>query len=369
MADYYKLLGVAKTAPLNEVKKAYHNLALKFHPDHNPGNTGIGRQFQMILEAYEVLHDTESRKFYDRYGMRKEALERATRPTPGKRFEGVVESVVDEVLGAGKRKSRSGKDHRYRLEITLEESLLGVTKEIRILQDRKCTDCEGSGALTEEDSGTCHVCDGSGEARLLDSSLIPFKRVCSFCEGQGVIVLSACIRCAGLGRHLEEEGFEVPVPQGVADGKRLRIRGGGAPGEFGGKSGDLYVELKIRKHRFFIPQERNLQVDFPVDIRAACIGAKVLAPTLRGSIVVHVPPGTQEGDLLRIRGEGLPGKGKKTAGDLLLKVHLELPVLDPEQMEVLTRGWADIPRDSHPKRNAFERMIKERGKELNGDDE
>ena len=370
MPDYYKMLGVQRSATAAEVKKAYHALALKFHPDHNVDNPRVEHQFQMIAEAYEVLQDAAERQFYDRFGLRKERLERVTRPTPGKRFEGLVGNVVDEMLGSGKRKPKSGKDHRFRLSISLEEALLGANRTIAYRHVSRCESCEGTGTSDPETGQEpCHVCDGGGEVKLAQSGLLPFKRICEFCEGRGRVILRPCSSCHGDGVTEREREYEVPIPRGVTSGKRLRIQGAGAPGVFGGRPGDMYVEVTVEEHPFFQREGQDLHIDFPLGIRSACMGAKILAPTLAGGVTVHVPPHSKNGDVLRVRGEGVPGIGEVARGDLLLHVRIELPVLEDDQLEVLTRGWEDLPLGSQPQCEAFSTLVDERIKQSQADGE
>ncbi len=358
--DYYRILGIPRTSALPEIKQAYHKLALKFHPDHNPGNRGIERQFQIIRNAYDVLYDAEQRKFYDRFGMPQDKLMKVARPTPGTRFEGIVEQVVDEVLGGRKRKPKSGKDHRYRLSVSLEESLLGANKEIRFSREANCVDCNGLGAPTGADTETCHVCNQLGETRISDKLFLRFKRVCHFCEGRGYVVLRACSTCGGEGLCMKEEGYDIPIPEHCKDGTRLRIRGGGAPGIYGGKAGDLYVVVEVEEHPFFTVEHTDVHGRLPLTVREAFMGVKIQVPSLEGVLWLTVPAKSQSGDVLRVRGRGAPGRGKPGRGDLLFHVEVETPKLSPEQLEVLTRGWEDIPEDAHPRRKRFEREMKSR---------
>ena len=360
MPDYYKLLGLAKGAQGEEIKAAYRSLALKFHPDHNPNNVHVERQFQLISEAYQVLHDSEEKGFYDRFGLKKERLEKMARSSPtGRRLEGLVGNVIDEVLGTGKRKPASGKDHRYRLEISFEEACLGGEKELHYRHHTHCASCDGLGRESEAPEAweVCHVCGGSGEMKLSQSGLLPFKRICEFCEGRGFSILKPCRTCHGLGTAEMERTLIVQIPPGVESGKRLRVRGAGAPGRFGGASGDLYIELEVASHPFFRRSGSDIEVGLPVDVRTAVLGGQVEVPTLKGVVRITIPPGTQNGDKLRLKGEGVPSGNRGGSGDLYFLVGIEVPDLGATEAEVLTRGWLDLPPERHPQMWEFHQWI------------
>jgi molecular chaperone DnaJ len=338
--DYYEILGVTRTASDQEIKSAYRKLAIKFHPDKNPGNTEAEEQFKECAEAYSVLADAEQRRRYDTFG------HQGVSGGAGFGNQGFSDltDIFDlfgfgDVFGnrGGSRRSSAqrGADLRYDLEISLENAADGMTAQLRIPRLEKCDECNGSGAEAGTTAETCTTCAGAGQVRY-QQGFFSVARTCSTCRGTGKVIKSPCKECRGAGRVEREKQIEVKIPAGVETGSRLRITGEGEGGAGGGPSGDLYVVIHVTEHERFERQGSNLYVAVPVSFAQAALGAEISVQTLAGQETLKVPAGTQTGTVFRLKNQGMPVLGGRGRGDLFVSATVITPTtLTREQRKVL----------------------------------
>jgi len=378
--DYYELLGVAKTASVDELKKAYRKKAVQFHPDKNPGNKEAEEMFKKVSHAYEILQDPEKRAAYDRYGHA--AFEGpgagAGRGRGGMSGAGGFHDpfdifrevfgqqggggggIFDEMFGGGGRDSgRDGSDLRYDLEITLEEAARGAEKEISFRKPATCERCDGTGAEPGSKKITCPTCRGAGQVRR-SGGIITFTQVCPTCAGSGSKIEKPCTACHGEGRVVKTTKLNVRIPAGVDNGSRLRSTGNGEAGLAGGHAGDLYIVLSVKEHELFERQEDNLFCEIPIKFTLATLGGTIEVPTLFGKASLKIPVGTQSGTTFRLREKGMPSLRGGRQGDQLVRVHVEVPQsLSPEQRKIL-EDFARISGDAHEptSKNFFEKAKK-----------
>jgi len=339
MTDYYQLLGVPRTADTEEIKKAYRQLALQFHPDRNQGSKEAEERFKEITQAYEVLRDPDKRAAYDRYGERGvkgaggasqfdfgDAIEIFMRDFGG--FSGIEELFGMRGARGQRSSSRRGQTVRIRLPITLAEVASGVTKNVRVSLLDQCPTCEGSGAEPGTVPTACKVCGGAGEERHVQRSVFgQFVSVqpCRACQGEGRVIEKPCPTCSGEGRVRAEREISIEVPAGVTSENFLTLRGRGSAGPRSGPRGDLVVLLEVQDDPRFVREGSDLVHELPVTFAQAALGADVEVPTLEGAAKVQVPPGIQSGELLRLKGLGLPELNGGVRGDQLLRVLVWTP--------------------------------------------
>lgn len=336
--DYYEVLEITRTATDREIKSAYRKLAVKYHPDKNPGDTEAEEKFKEAAEAYSVLSDPEQRARYDRFGhagVRGAAPDFASAGFAG--FEDILGDIFGDIFGASRRRSsvRRGADLRYDLEITLEEVLTGTTKTARIPRLETCDICSGSGAASGSNPVPCTTCGGFGQVRY-QQGFFSVSRTCSHCRGTGKIIQNPCAECRGEGRVERERTIEVNIPAGIDSGARIRYRGEGEAGTGGGPPGDLHIVVHVAEHQQFERQDTNLYTQVPVSFTQAALGAEIVVPTLDGTQSLTVPEGTQTGTVFRLKGHGLPVRGGRGRGDLYVAVTLVTPTsLNREQRRIL----------------------------------
>jgi molecular chaperone DnaJ len=354
--DYYEVLGVTRSASSEEVKKAYRQMALKHHPDRNPGNKDAEERFKEAAEAYSVLIDGEKRSVYDRFG------HDGLRGKGYQDFSGFDSSVFEDfedILGNffgfsfgdffGARDGRRGGTQRQRgrdlgleVEIGLEEAAAGVDKEIKLNRAELCPDCRGSKRKPGTQPAPCPTCGGHGQVRY-QQGFLTVARTCPKCQGRGEIISAACPACEGRGHIRQKRSLRVRIPAGVDDGSRLRLVGEGDAGDEGMAIGDLYVVIRVRPHLFFERDGNDLVCRIDISFVQAALGARVEIPTMDGSEILKVPAGTQSGDALRLRNKGLPDIGGRKKGDLIARVQVKTP---EEQKTLLARlaelGGEDI---------------------------
>jgi molecular chaperone DnaJ len=340
MADYYELLGVSRNAGLDEIKSAYRQLALKYHPDRNPGDKSAEELFKRISEAYQVLSDPEKRQLYDLYG------EAAFNGMDLGGFGGFNDlfrgfgDIFEDFFNFGRSRQRGpqpqpGADLRHRLTLTLEEVVQGVDADLEITRRISCPTCQGTGMEPGTQRQTCGRCQGRGQVASQRGMLRVFT-TCPGCRGEGRVVTSPCTACKGSGSVREKKRMQVRIPPGVDQGTRLRLRGEGEAGRFGGPPGDLYIEVNLKPHPLFIRQGKNLHYKTALSFVAAALGTQLTIPTLNGQTTLAVPPGTQNGAAFTIRGEGVPDLRNSHRGDLIVELALETPTnLSPRQQELL----------------------------------
>lgn len=356
MHHYYRILGVERSAAPAEVKRAYHRLARKFHPDHHAGHPMAQERFRLLAEAYTVLGDTEQRREYDRYGA--VALQKHTRPGVAggmERFVANLEGLLDARMS---RIPKRGRDLRIVAEISLRQSVTGGQICVEFERRERCPDCEGSRAATGSATERCHVCGGGGQLKR-GGGLLSVSEPCPFCQAFGVVALSPCAVCEGLGEAVQGKSVVIDTPAGVETGRRLALRGLGSPGENGGEAGDLFVELQVQSHALLARSGHDLECTVPISLKEALCGTTVDVPLLDGdAITVRVKPGTAGGQILRLRGRGLP-RPAGGAGDLLITLELETPVLDARKQRQLLDALDAA--SAHPKREAYRAALKGSG--------
>lgn len=356
--DYYEVLGVRREASVDDIKRAYRQLALKYHPDKNPGDPAAEKRFKEGAEAYEVLSDDSKRQRYDRFGHA--GLEGAG--VHDFRSTDDIMSAFSDIFGGGlfgdlfqqrRRGPRPGQDLIYKLEIELIEAANGAAKMIEVPRQEYCAECRGSGARKGTIATTCHYCGGQGQV-VQSRGFFQVATTCPACAGEGVRVTDPCPTCRGSGRTNQVTRLKVGVPPGVESGMWLQLRGEGEPGDPGAPRGNLRIQVLVRKHPFFERARNDLICQVPISFPQAALGADIEVPTLEGPDTLHVPPGTQSGDVLRIKGRGMPDVGGRGRGDELVEVVVETPRhLTPRQEELL-RELAVLEHEAvSPKRKSF----------------
>ncbi|MDC9613509.1 molecular chaperone DnaJ [Xenorhabdus khoisanae] len=341
--DYYEVLGVSKTADEKEIKKAYKRLAMKYHPDRNQGDKDAESKFKEIKEAYEILTDSQKRAAYDQYGHA--AFEHggmgggAGGFGGGADFSDIFGDVFGDIFGGGRRQQRPsrGSDLRYNMELTLEEAVRGVTKEIRIPTLETCDSCHGSGAKAGTSPETCSTCHGAGQVQMRQG-FFAVQQPCPQCHGRGKIIKNPCGKCHGHGRVEKYKTLSVKIPSGVDTGDRIRLSGEGEAGEHGAPSGDLYVQVQVKTHHIFERDGSNLYCEVPINFATAALGGEIEVPTLDGRVSLKIPAETQTGKLFRMKGKGVKSVRGGVQGDLLCRVVVETPVkLNEEQKELMRK--------------------------------
>ncbi|MEZ5529785.1 MAG: molecular chaperone DnaJ [Porticoccaceae bacterium] len=355
--DYYEILGVAKSASAEEIKKAYRRIAMKNHPDRNPDNKEAEDIFKEATEAYEVLSDKEKKAAYDQYGHAGVDPNAGFGGGPGGPgfggFSDIFGDVFGDIFGGGGRGRggpRRGSDLRYDLELDLEEAVRGKTIQIKVPTLVACNSCDGSGAKKGSSPVTCPTCAGHGQVRM-SQGFIAVQQTCPKCRGRGQVVTDPCPSCHGQGRLHETKTLSVKVPAGVDTGDRIRLAGEGEAGPEGGPPGDLYVQVHVREHSLFKRDGRDLYCEVPISIVDASLGGEIEVPTLDGRVKLKIPAETQTGKLFRLRGKGVISVRGGGPGDLLCRVIVETPVnLSSEQKELLKKLQESLEGGKHSPR-------------------
>ncbi len=352
--DYYDVLGIAKNASDEDIKKAYRKLAMKFHPDRNQGENAKGaeEQFKEAKEAYEMLSDPQKRTAYDQYGHA--GVDPNTggfRPggPGGEGFGGFAEAFGDifgDIFGqqgggggrrgAGGQQVYRGSDLSYAMEVTLEEAAMGKDTQIRIPSWDECGTCHGSGAKPGSSAKVCPSCSGSGSVTMRQG-FFSIQQTCPHCRGTGKIIPEPCGTCHGQGKVKRNKTLEVKIPPGINEGMRIRSAGNGEPGTNGGPSGDLYIEIRIKQHDIFERDGDDLHCTVPVGLTTAALGGGIEVPTLGGKAEIDLPEGTQHGKTFRLRGKGIKGVRSSYPGDLYCHISVETPVKLTEHQRKLLR--------------------------------
>src|SRR5438270_2980100 len=370
--DYYEVLGVTRSAPEEEVKRAYRKLAVKFHPDTNPDDPHAEEQIKELSEAYDVLMDADKRAAYDRFGHA--AFEqgggfRGGFHDPFDIFRevfgggggisgGIFETFFGGVAGRGEDRQR-GADLRYDMQITLEEAAFGTEKEIEVRKLDSCAKCSGSGAESESRSVNCPVCGGRGQV-ISSRGFFQVSQTCPRCRGVGHIVEKPCRACDGEGRLEKPTRIKLKIPAGIADGSRLRSPRNGEAGIRGGPQGDLYVVVHVQEHKIFQRDEDNLYCEVPIGFTLATLGGEVPVPTLEGKANLKIPAGTQGGQIFKLRGKGVVHVNGRERGDLLVRVMVEVPTrLNAEQRAKLQEFDELCGEENTPLRKHFCERAKE----------
>ncbi|MBX9403017.1 molecular chaperone DnaJ [Lysobacter sp. BMK333-48F3] len=340
--DYYEVLGVARNAGDDDLKKAYRRCAMKFHPDRNPGDKEAEASFKECKEAYEVLSDANKRRAYDQHGHA--AFEHgmgggAGGPgfaDMGDIFGDIFGNIFGGAGGGGARGPRRGADIGYVMELSLEEAVGGVEKQIEIPTLDECETCKGSGSADGKVE-TCTTCNGRGQVRF-QRGIFSMQQTCPHCNGRGQTIANPCGDCHGQGRVERTKTLQVKIPAGVDNGDRIRLTGEGEAGPAGSPPGDLYVEVRVREHEIFQRDGDDLHCEVPIRISQAALGDSIRVPTLDGEVELRIPAETQSGKLFRLRDKGVKSVRSRRPGDLYCRVAVETPVnLTPEQRELLEK--------------------------------
>lgn len=365
--DYYEVLGVAKSANEDEIKKAYRKLAMKHHPDRNPDDPSAEDKFKEASAAYEVLSDAQKRAAYDRMGHA--AFENGG-GSGGGGFGGFgggagdfqdIFSQFSDIFGRQggggqqSRQQRRGADLRYMMELSLEEAVRGVKKTVKFTAPASCEACHGKGSKNPDNVQTCPTCRGAGSTRI-QQGFFSVNQSCSSCQGRGKVIKDPCNVCQGAGVTDRSRTLEVSIPAGVDTGQRVRITGEGEAGGTGAQNGDLYVEVVVREHPVFQRDGADLYMDVPISFADAALGKEVEVPTLEGRISLKIPEGTQTGRLFRVRSKGVKPVQSSMIGDLICRIVIETPVnLTTRQKELLRELQAsmDDGADQSPKKKSF----------------
>ena len=365
--DYYEVLGVDKSVSDDELKKAYRKAAKKYHPDLNPGDKEAEQKFKEVNEAYEVLSDKEKRARYDQFGFDGPQMGGGGFDFNGFGGAGMggFESIFDTFFGGGmggtgrRNGPVQGNDVQYRVTISFEEAAFGCEKTIDFFRNESCDSCGGTGAKPGTQPQTCPTCKGSGQVRTGGGFMVTV-RTCPTCRGEGKIIKDKCQSCNGTGHMRRKRTLTVRIPAGIQDGVSLVKRGEGEPGQRGGPAGDLYITVSVRPHRLFKRDGNNILLDMPISITQAALGAEIDVPTLEKPVKQRIPEGTQTGTEFRIKGQGIPSIKTGAKGDLVLKVHVEVPKkLNDKQKELLRQLEQSLSGKEYENRKTFADKLKE----------
>ena len=361
--DYYEVLGVSRSCDDEDLKKAYRKLALKYHPDKNPGDKEAEERFKEIGEAYQILADPERRGRYDRFGHA--AFEQGG--FPGFDFGGGFEDIIGDLFGdffgtgrgrGGRTRARRGQDLQYQLEVTFEEAARGCEKTISIPRLTPCATCNGTGAKPGTKPTTCPQCRGSGQIRF-QQGFFSIAKTCGSCNGHGAVISDPCADCGGAGARRKKHSLSVRIPPGVDSGSRLKLRGEGESGGSGGQPGDLYVLIQVAEHSLFHRDGTDVVCEVPVSLTQAALGAEVDVPTLDGPRRLKVAAGTQSGHLFRLRGLGVPDLSGYGRGDQVVRLVVETPrKLSARQRELLEEFARISGEEVHPMSKSFLEKVK-----------
>jgi molecular chaperone DnaJ len=360
---------VNRDASEEEIKKAYRKLAMKFHPDRNPGNKDAEEKFKEAKEAYEILCDADKRRAYDAYGFAGVNPQMGGMGGAEAGFGGFAEAFGDifsDIFGGGQGRGRSsvfrGADLRYNLEISLESAARGTETKIRIPSMDTCETCKGTGAKPGTHPRTCETCHGAGQVRL-SQGFFSIQQTCPTCHGTGKMITDPCATCRGAGRVKHHKTLSVKIPAGVDEGDRIRLSGEGEAGVNGGPPGDLYVVIHLKPHSVFQREGDDLHCEMPISFAQAALGGEIEIPTLDGQAKVKVPPETQSGQVFRLRGKGIKGVRSSYPGDLLCAVVVETPVRLTERQKELLRELEEATRKDaqrhSPRAKSFMEKVRE----------
>jgi len=346
--DYYEILGIQHNASSDEIKKAYRQMALKFHPDRNHGDKDAEEKFKEAAEAYSVLIDPEKKSIYDRFGhdgLRGEGMSGFSgfNSSIFEGFEDILGSFFnfgfDDIFGTRSRErashSRRGRDLALEFKISLEEAAHGVGKEINVNRVELCEVCEGSKMKPGTQKSVCQSCQGRGQVRY-QQGFFTIARTCSHCQGSGEVIITPCENCRGQGKEKKKKPLQIKTPPGVDNNTKLRIEGEGEAGEKGAPRGDLYVLIRVKKHEFFEREGRDLYCQISLSFSQAALGTTVEIPTLEGNEILKIPAGSQSGEIFKLKGNGIKDLHTSRKGDLFVKINVKTPKsLTKKQKELL----------------------------------
>jgi len=361
--DYYDVLGVHKNANEAELKKAYRKLAVKYHPDKNPGDKESEAKFKEVSEAYEVLSDPQKRATYDQFG-------HTTGPGgfggfKDTGFSGGFADIFEDFFGdafggGGQRRSRGqrGVDVRYNLDMSFEDAAFGLETNIKVPSSKACIPCDGTGSKGGS-LATCGGCGGAGQIRM-QQGFFTVNRTCDKCMGRGSVITDPCPECRGSGKTKYTKKLSIKIPPGVETGMRLKLSGEGEMGTVGAPPGDLYVVINVREHPFFIRQGNDIACELPISIAQACLGDEVEAPTLNGKVKMKIAAGTQSGKIMRLKGKGIADPRGYGRGDQHVIIKVEVPTkLNERQKELLREFETEADEETHPIKKGFFNKLKD----------
>lgn len=339
--DYYELLEISRGASDADIKKAYRKLAMKYHPDRNPGDSSAEEKFKEIQKAYSILSDQQKRAAYDQFGHA--GVDGGAGGFGGgfggfgDVFEDIFENIFSGGRGSRQSQGQRGSDLQFNVQLTLEEAAVGKEIEITVPRHGTCKTCSGSGAKKGTQPKTCETCAGHGQVRI-QQGFFSIQQTCPSCHGEGKVVTDPCADCQGQGRVRESKKLTVKIPAGVDNGDRVRLSGEGEAGMHGGGQGDLYVQVNVKNHTIFERHDNDLHCEVPISFVTAALGGSIEVPTLEGRVTLKIPAETQTGKVFRLRSKGMKSVRGYAQGDLLCKVTVETPVnLAKDQKELLTK--------------------------------
>ncbi|AGF47073.1 molecular chaperone DnaJ [Candidatus Kinetoplastibacterium desouzaii TCC079E] len=366
--DFYEVLGLKKNASDDEIKKAYRKLAMKYHPDRNPDDKKSEDKFKEAKEAYEVLGDPQKRSSYDRFGhdwSSQQGFSSSQGMNSG--FADAFGDIFGEIFGGsasggGDRSRFRGSDLKYNLDITLEQAASGFTTDINVPGWDTCKECKGSKSKPGSSTKKCSTCNGKGSLRI-QQGFFSIQQTCHVCHGSGEEIPNPCATCNGVGKVSVNKTLQVSIPVGIDDGMRIRLNGNGEPGVNGGQSGDLYVEVHIKKHKIFQRDSDNLHCELTIPFTTAALGGSIQVPTLNGKAEIVIPEGTQSGKTFRLKGKGMRSMRGGYNGDLYCHVTVETPVNLTEPQKNFLRDFEKTLKDSgdrhSPKSKSWTDRLKE----------
>ncbi|HFC8536019.1 TPA: molecular chaperone DnaJ [Neisseria bacilliformis] len=375
--DYYQTLGVSRSAGDDEIKKAYRKLAMKYHPDRNPGDKAAEEKFKDVQKAYDTLSDKEKRAMYDQIGHA--AFEQGAGAggfgggfggAQGFDFSDIFSQMFGGGGGGARQQDYRGADLQYAVEITLEEAARGTRRRITIPTHEECGVCHGSGAKPGTTASTCATCRGSGTVHIRQA-IFQMQQTCPACHGSGKEIRDPCVKCRGEGRVKTAKTVEVNIPAGIDDGQRIRLSGEGEPGRNGAPSGDLYVVVHVKAHKIFERNGLDLHCELPVSFTVAALGGEVEVPTLEGKVKLTIPKETQTGRRMRVKGKGIKSLRSSATGDLYCHVLVETPVnLTDRQKELLEefeKISTGLDRSQTPRKKSFWDKVEDKVNDLKND--
>ena len=361
--DFYEVLGVSRDAGDDDIKRAYRKMALKYHPDRNPGDKQAEEMFKECSAAYQILSDPDKRAQYDRFGAA--AFDGGAGGFDfNAGFEDIFSGIFGDFFGAprggrGRSRARRGDDLRYNLDLGFEEAAFGSEKTITVPRMASCETCHGKGAKPGTSPKTCAGCRGSGQVRF-QQGFFSIAKTCGQCGGQGSVITDPCAKCQGQGVVRRTQNLSVKIPAGVDTGSRLKLRGEGEAGAAGGPSGDLYVVIRVREHPLFRREDGDVICDIPLSFPQAALGADIEVPTLEGKQRMRIPPGTQSGATFRLKGKGIADLRGYGRGDHVVHVVVETPrKLTKRQQELLEEFAKTSGQEVHPMSRGFLDKVKE----------
>lgn len=379
MADYYETLGVDKNASSDEIKNAYRKKAKKYHPDLNPDNKESEKKFKEVNEAYEVLSDASKKSQYDQFG-HETYKNAASGAGPGgaggygaggysgfSGFEDIFDSIFGGGFGGGGRRPsngpKRGRDLQYNIMVSLEEAAFGITKEVSITREEKCSTCSGTGAKDSSKIKQCSTCHGTGQVQRQTNTIFGTTITtapCDKCKGTGKVIEEPCKDCRGSGSKRKNRTIKINIPAGINDGQAITMRGEGEVGSRGGPNGDLYIVVNIKPHKKFKRRDDDLLLEMDISVAQAILGDDLVVPTLDGEVKYKVPAGTQPGTVFKLRDKGVNHLHGKGSGDLYVKVNIEIPKKISDKQKELIKEFDSI---SGGKKSIFSKVKKAMGNE------